>query len=203
MKPAQVPALATEHYVLSKFIEADAADVLKYASDPHVAKTVAWEAHRNEAESLAYVRRLLAQTSFEEGRIFVPWTVREAVGAPVIGSVTFTELGPSRGQVGFVFHFDYWHRNTVAEAVRGVMDWVFTRYPRIDRIQGRCFPSNTVSHQVLENSGMKFEGVNRAMLRVRGEARDISLHAITRTDWQRLCREGNYLSVPYSAAEHI
>lgn len=203
MNVFQVPQIQTEHYVLSRFVESDTADVLKYASDSQVAKTVTWEAHRNETESRAYIRRLWGQTSFEEGRVFLPWAVREKSASPVIGSVTFTELGPSRGQVGFVFHFDYWHRTTIAEAVRGVMDWVFSQNQRFDRIQGRCFPSNTVSNQLLESSGMQFEGVNRAMLRVRGEAKDISLYAMTRGDWERMRREGNYLSVPVSSAGHI
>lgn len=199
----QVPSIETEHYALSRFTEQDAADVLSYAGHPQVAKTVAWEAHRSETESLDYIRRLLERTSFSDGRLFLPWAVREKASSPVIGSVTFTELGANRGQVGFVFHFDYWHRHIAAESVRGVIEWIFLNAPRFDRIQGRCFPTNVVSNQILEAAALRFEGINRAMLRVRGEPRDISLYAITRTDWERMGQEGSYVTVPVSSPGHI
>lgn len=199
----RVPTFELEHFTLSPFREADAPDVFEYASHPQVTRSVTWGSHRSLSESRDYVRDLIERTSFETGRMFVPWAVRERCGTAVIGSITITELGPNRSQLGFVFHFDYWHRNVEAEAVRSVIDWAFTEQLRFDRIQGRCFPNHVASHQIFEAAGMQAEGVNRAMLRVRGEARDIALYAITRSDWACLKTNGRYLSGVAAARDHI
>lgn len=174
--------LAGSVVTLSPLQESDAFDVFAYAGHMHIARTVTWEAHRNAADSRRYIRDVCARRSLAEGRTFLPWAARGREGR-VLGHVTFTEQGDIRGQIGYVFHYEHWKRRLPVEALRLAIDAIYSALPRFERIQSLCLPSHVSSCELLRCVGMASEGVQRSMLRVRGEVVDLAGYAITRTDW--------------------
>lgn len=168
---------------LSPLKESDAFDIFAYAGHDQIARTVTWEAHRNAAESRRYIRSVCARCSLVEGRTFLAWAARGQREGRVLGHVTFTEQGDIRGQIGYVFHYEHWKRGLPVEALRLAIDAIYSALPRFERIQGLCLPSHVASCELLACMGMAFEGVQRSMLRVRGDVVDLAGYAITRKDW--------------------
>ncbi|MBC7387030.1 MAG: GNAT family N-acetyltransferase [Cryobacterium sp.] len=197
------PRLETKTLVLEELRESDASGVYRYASNQKVANTAIWNAHRDIQESLSYIQTLKNQISFEAGNIFLAWGVKEKGAPEIIGSVTFLELGPIRAQIGFVFHSDHWVSPNPAEALKLVIDWAFESFPQFERIQGRCMPHNASSTEILNRLGLQFEGVNHAMVKIRGEIMDLSCHAITRTQWRNRKREEGGWKIPPQSEGHI
>jgi ribosomal-protein-alanine N-acetyltransferase len=175
--------LESANIILEELHEEDAEGVFKYASHDEVAKTSIWDAHKDIQESWDYIQNVKSRVSLEPGKIFVAWAVREKNCPDVIGTVTLTQLGDIRAQVGFVFHFDHWRRSVPLEALQKVLDWSFSSFPQFERIQARCFPQNVTSRSLMERLGMAFEGINRSMVKVRGQVADLSCYAMTRQTW--------------------
>jgi ribosomal-protein-alanine N-acetyltransferase len=196
--------LESDHILLEELRDEDAEGVFKYASHDEVAKTSTWDAHKNIQESRAYVQNVRSRVSLESGKIFVAWAVREKSSPDVIGTITLTQLGDIRAQLGFVFHYDHWRRRVPIEALQKILDWSFSSFPQFERIQARCFPTNVTSSSLMERLGMAFEGINRAMLKVRGQVTDLSCYAMTRQSWRLLSEGTNGWSLRVDDAEgHI
>jgi len=169
---------------LSPLRESDAFDVFSYAGHEQIARTATWGAHRNPAESRQYIRDVCARVSLDEGQTFLAWAVRGNREGRVVGHVTFTERGDIRGQIGYVFHYEHWRQRLPVEALRLALEGIFSALPRFERIQALCLPTHIASCELLTSVGMPFEGVQRSMLRVRGQLVDLAGYAMTRTDWQ-------------------
>jgi [ribosomal protein S5]-alanine N-acetyltransferase len=175
--------LESANIILDELHEEDAQGVFMYASHEQVAKTSIWDPHKDIQESRSYIQNVRRRVSMEPGKIFLAWAVREKSSPALIGTVTLTQLGDIRAQLGFTFHYDHWRRRIPIEALRKVLDWSFSTFPEFQRIQARCLPHNVVSNNLLENLGMLLEGINRAMVQVRGQPADLSCYAMTRQSW--------------------
>ena len=179
----RVPSLESDLVTLEALTEEDAPAVFEFASHPHVTETVTWDGHKSVNDSKNYILTTQRRISFEEGQLFLVWGVREKKTGKLIGMVSLSELAPIRAQLGYVFHYDHWDRNNPLESLLLVQDYTFKNFPEIERLQARCFPTNTSSRSFLEKMGMEFEGVNHSMMRVRGETIDLTCYAMTRKRW--------------------
>jgi ribosomal-protein-alanine N-acetyltransferase len=175
--------LAGKTVTLSPLLESDAPDMLAYAGHRDVARTVTWDAHRDVDDSRAYIRDVRARRSVAEGRTFLSWAARQQGDGRVVGHVTFTEQGDIRGQIGYVFHYQHWRRRLPVESLRLAIGAIYSTLPRFERISALCLPAHVSSRDLLASVGLSFEGIQRAMLRVRGEIVDLAAYAITRSDW--------------------
>ncbi len=175
--------LTGEAVTLSPLKESDALEVFAYAGHDQIARTATWEAHRSAADSRRYIRDVSARRSLDEGKTFLSWAARGNREGRVLGHVTFTERGDIRGQIGYVFHDEHWRRRLPVETLRLAIDAIFTALPRFERIQALCLPTHVASCELLACVGMPFEGVQRSMMRVRGDVVDLAGYAMTRRDW--------------------
>jgi ribosomal-protein-alanine N-acetyltransferase len=178
-----LPRLESEEVILEALTEADASQVFNFASHDQVAKTVTWEAHKNVEVSREYIRRVRSLMSRKNGEVFLSWGVRDKESNQIVGLVSISERAEIRAQIGYVFHYDHWNRTVPLAALRLATHYAFEAFPRFERIQARCFPTSVSSRDLLQRLGMKFEGVNHAMMRVRGQLVDLSSFALTRTSW--------------------
>ena len=179
-----VPTIESSELVLEELTIAHAEGVFAFASHDQVAKTVTWEAHKNINESKQYIRSVRSKQSIKEGELFLCWAVRKKATGKIIGLISITELGPIRAQIGYVFHYDHWNHSEPMNAILMVLDYTYQNFKRFERIQGRCFPSNSTSRNLLQKVGMQFEGVNRAMMMVQGQIMDLVCFAMTRVQWK-------------------
>jgi RimJ/RimL family protein N-acetyltransferase len=177
------PTIYSETVCLRQIMEDDAQSVLNSKCHDDVVKSVAWELpHVFHSQHLT-------------------WASQDVASGETFGSVTLTELSPICAEVEFTFHCERWKKRLSFESLRLILDWAFTRFPQYKRIQARCLPTNPTSGALLDNLGMRLEGVNRAACQVGYEIPDLSCHAMTREDWA-LRQENSWSFANYDFA-HI
>ena len=166
---------------LRQVSEDDAEAILGAASHEEVLKTVAWEPHRTLEEFRRQIR--LSRN--------LGWASRHVANGQALGTVGLIELSPICAEVTFKFHQERWNSRPPLVNLQLVLDWAFTRFPMVTRIQARCFPTSVSSCHLLDTLGMRFEGVNRAMVKIRDDVFDLSSYAMTRQDWARKSGQEN------------
>jgi [ribosomal protein S5]-alanine N-acetyltransferase len=90
--------------------------------------------------------------------------------------------GRHRVAVGYVLARSAWGKGYVPEALRAVIDVLWTR-PEIYRVWAVCDVDNPASARVLEKVGMEREGVLKRYIahpNVSEEPRDVYCYAFTR-----------------------
>ena len=180
------PTLQTDDLILNEISAQDAEGIFHYASHEQIAKTTLWEAHRSIDDTLNYIQSTQKRICREPGKLFLAWSVKDASTQQIIGSVTLAQLASWRVQIGFTFHYDHWMNQKPIHALQTIIQWAFSECLPFERIQARCFPQTVASVALLERVGMKFEGVNRAMVKIEDQMVDLSCFAITRNDWNQL-----------------
>ena len=196
-----VPTLESSELILEELTDEHAEGVFAFASHDQVAKTVTWEAHKDLDESRRYIGTVKNRQSVKVGELFLCWAVKKKATGKIIGLISITELGQIRAQIGYVFHYDHWNRSEPLNAILMVLDYTFKTFRRFERIQGRCFPSNSTSRSLLEKVGMNFEGINHAMIVVQDQIMDLACYAMTRSQW--VLRRESQGRIFEEVSEHI
>ena len=191
--PQLAVTLTSETVCLRQISEGDSETIVNSEGHEEVVKTVAWETHRTLEEFRKQMRL----------NRDVAWVSRDIPKGQAFGSVGLTELSPNCAEITFSLHHERWNRHPSFESLHLVLDWAFAQFPMYARIQARCFPTNVSSCSLLDNLGMRFEGVNRAIVKIRDEFFDLSCYAITREDWARRAAHGNQRRVAEYDFVHI
>jgi ribosomal-protein-alanine N-acetyltransferase len=154
----------------------DAEDIYDYARDPHVAATTSWTPHPDVAFTRRYIERVLK--AYRDGDP-APWGVELRESGRVIGTCGFTEWYHRHGRaaLGYALARAHWGRGYTTEAVAAVIRHGFITL-QFNRIEAMCLPDNHASARVMEKTGMRYEGLLRQYLRVKGEFVDLKLYAI-------------------------
>ena len=113
------------------------------------------------------------------------WVITDKEDTPMGQLVT----GPQGDYcwLGYILHLNYRGRGYTTEAVRLLVDHLFTSKD-IVRIQAECNPENKASVRVLEKAGFTYEGLKRKAVLINGEYQDGALYSILRDEWASLDR---------------
>ncbi len=176
-----LPSLETERLLLRKLRLEDAGDLFEYASDPEVSRYTTWEAHKTIDDSRAILSQWM--DLYATGQV-APWGVVHKGDAKLIGTCGFVSWAPrhARAEVAYALSRKYWNKGYTTEAVRAVIAFGYNTM-RLNRIEARCEIPNVGSARVMEKVGMKFEGVLRQQLFVKGVYVDLKMYSILRAEW--------------------
>src|SRR5204863_8911861 len=95
-----------------------------------------------------------------------------------------------RAELGYCIGRPYWGQGIVPEAVRAIMKLGFEQIG-LNRIEARCFIENKASARVMEKCGMKYAGVHREQMLVKGRFESCKMYAILRRDYYEQNSTGN------------
>ena len=180
--------MRSERVRLRSFQADDIEDVFSYASDPVVTRNAGWEPHRSPYESMAYIRRCLAD---DWGPI--TFAIEYLAERRVIGVVDIRILSRlwGLGEIGYTLARAYWGRGFNIEAGELLIAYGF-KHLGLRRIQAVCDVDNRRSYRTMEKLGMVRERlVPRARL-ANGRTVDRFIYSILRREWDRRCREQHY-----------
>ena len=85
-------------------------------------------------------------------------------------------------EIGYVLSSKFWNKGIASEAVNEILKFAFCRLD-LQRVEAIFLPENEKSRRVLRKCGMKFEGVKRSALIVKGEYRDVEMFSIIKADY--------------------
>ena len=178
---AKIPTLNTDRLTLRKVTLNDVDDMYEYSKDESVTEYLTWSAHPDRAHTLNYVSGL--QSRYRTGDFF-DWAIVHKDSGKMIGTCGFTRFDYTNNvaEIGYVLNRDYHGQGIVSEAASAVLQFGFERLG-INRIEGRFILGNDASRRVMEKIGMKFEGVQREGMLIKGIYRDIGICSILRSEY--------------------
>lgn len=182
MEGSALDHLFGERILFRDFALSDEDAVHSFCRDPEVTRFTDWGPNRPD-DTRRFISAVVLQAKDPARSIFNLAAVQRESGR-LIGSVALwvTDEVHHRGELGYVFHPDFWRQGYATEATRALLEFGFSRLG-LQRIAGTCHPDNRGSARVMEKAGMRFEGCMRCHMLVRGRPRDSLLFAATKQDF--------------------
>ena len=173
---SDMPSLYTDRLILRRMTKKDAQDMYAYARLPEVTEYLLWHPHTGLEHTKRYLSYL--EKDYRMGN-FYDWGITLKESGKLIGTCGFTSIDTTNlcGEVGYVLNPEFWGREIAPEALRAVMDFGFCEL-KLHRIEAKYIIGNDRSRAVMEKCGMRFEGVRRSSMLVKGHFRDIGVCAI-------------------------
>lgn len=181
------PTIQSQRLILRPLTLSDDEAIFRYGSDPEVTKYVLFETHTSIEDARIFLRLTLEQYANLEPAALA---IEDKENKKLIGTIGYLNWNAAhkRIEIGYALSRDFWNRGYASEATNVLIDYLFEHSDTI-RIEARCRPENIGSSRVMEKAGMKFEGILRKQIFVKGEHQDMKIYSIIRDDWER---ENNY-----------
>lgn len=178
-----LPDIQTERLLLRKIKAKDVNDIYEYASDPLVSQYVLWSTHVNKKSSKEFIAYVKSRYNADAP---ADWAIVDKANGKVIGTAGYVSWLPlhKTGQLGYVLNRDYWGRGLMSETVSAIIDYSYINTD-INRIEARCVIENQGSARVMEKSGMKYEGILRKSMVIKGKIVDMKIYSIIRDEWNK------------------
>lgn len=178
---SRIPTLETDRLTLRRIKNCDAYDMYDYSCRSDVTKYLLWSPHPSIDYTKAYISSL--QSQYRSGN-FYDWAIVLRDENKMIGTVGYTEINThnNSAELGYVINPHFWRKGFATEAVSALIEFGFVELG-LNRIYARYMVGNENSRRVMEKCGMSFEGINRSLLYVKNEYRDIGICAVLADDY--------------------
>jgi RimJ/RimL family protein N-acetyltransferase len=162
--PRPIPRIAdlplvveTQRLVLRPLELGDADALYALASDPEVAKMMSWDAHKDRAETVAFLERMIAARN--EGTS-VGWAILE--GGTPIGVISidgirweFRAWRVDRAEMGYWLGRPHWGKGLMSEAATAALRFAFETLG-LHKVTIGCVEGNDASRKIIEKLGFRF-----------------------------------------------
>lgn len=174
--------LETERLILRRFTIHDTEAVYNnWTSDSKVSKYMRWEHHKNINETRLKINDWLERYNKKN---FYQWAItikgtEEPIGA--IGLFVVNE-GDMCGDFGYSISRKHWGQGIASEALKAVIKFAF-EVVGFNRIESYHSINNPASGKVMQNAGMKFEGLARQKYKSNFGFEDCNMYAVLKEDF--------------------
>ena len=160
--PARI-RLETDRVILRALTWDDLDDIYAYASDPEVAASTTWEAHKTRDDSREFLGRVM---SWYDDGFGGPWGLQLRATGRVIGTCGLA-ITPQHGraELGYALGRAHWGQGLMTEVVREVIRYGFEELG-LNRIEARCIPTNIGSARGMQKARMTNDGTIRGQVTV-------------------------------------
>ena len=174
---ADPPVLETERLILTKITEEHAEDMYEYSCDPDVTRYLTWSCHASVGQTQRYIK--LLQKKYADGT-FNDWGVVLKETGKFIGTCGYTsfDFEEAQAEMGYVLAKPYWGKGYAAEAVKCAMKYAIDNFG-IKGFHAKHMEGNDASGRVMQKCGMKFEGMFRHSMFIKGEFKNIVVYRCT------------------------
>ena len=158
--------------------------MFEYAKSSEVTEYLLWSPHSSRLITKKYLRSV--QSLYRKGDMN-DWAIVYKDNNKMIGTCGFANLDYNnrKGEVGYGLNKQYWGKGIAAEALQAVLRYGFSEL-KLERIEARYMEGNINSSRVMEKCGMKYEGMNRSSMFVKGEFKNIGTYSILKDEFTEL-----------------
>ena len=178
-----IPVLETERLVLRAPRLGDAKIIVTLANDVRIAENTARIPHpyrKADADDFVLAANRGSETTF----------LITAHNGAVMGACGFTQIDRHPPEVGYWLGVKFWGKGYATEAVRAVIDHVFTDLD-CEAIHSAARVTNPASRRVLEKCGFQWTGAGLLRIRALASSAPIDRFRLDRGLWASLKSWGN------------
>lgn len=138
---------------LRPFRLSDVDDLLLWAGDDRVTKSIRWKTLTSKEEALTFIREVC---------IPHPWRRSICIDHRSMGFVSVLPGSGDercRAEIGYALAVEYWGQGIATEALKLAIPQVFKDFPEVLRLQAFAAVENLASQRVLEKAGFLKEGL--------------------------------------------
>jgi len=149
--------ITTERLILKTFRLSDVADITRVCDNYNVSKSTLFIPYPYDSDyAAAWVSTL--EESFANSRSY-DFAITDKNTGEFYGGISISHNAEdNNGEFGFWLGEPYWGKGYATEAARAIIDFGFT-VKKFHKVYARHFESNPASGKVLQNAGMKQEGL--------------------------------------------
>jgi ribosomal-protein-alanine N-acetyltransferase len=180
--PKDLPTLETPRLILRKLRMDDAEDMFEYAQDRELGLNGLWLPYTQLQESIDDLAEAIA--AYEKGNLW-DWAIEHRADRKMIGRLNFHHYRPkdASAEIGYALNRRYWGQGYGTEATGRLLHFGFEQM-NLHRISAVVLTDNLASIRVLTKIGMRFEGVMREAIAIRGYHEDLHSYSILRPEWE-------------------
>ncbi len=178
---SNLPTIETERILLRKMSLNDAKDMFEYAQDSQVSKYITWYAHHSIQDSKLFLQDTI--NNYQNNQVS-SWGIVHKAEQKFIGTAGFIDwnIEQARAEIGYTLSGKYWGKGYMTEVVNAIIYFGFTTM-MLNRIEARCVIENIASARVMEKVGMKYEGILRQCMFIKGKYRDLKIYSILKDEF--------------------
>jgi len=178
---SNLPTIETERIILRKMSLNDAKDMFEYAQDSEVSKYTGWYTHNSIQDTKLFLQYTI--NNYKNNHIS-NWGIVHKAEEKFIGTAGFIDwnIEHSRAEIGYTLSGKYWRKGYMTEVVNAIIYFGFTTM-MLNRIEAKCVIENIASARVMEKVGMKYEGILRQCMFVKGKYRDLKIYSILKEEF--------------------
>ena len=177
--------LQTKRLRLREFVWDDLEAVYAYQSDPLVVQHLCSGPATREDCRRELALYIAQQTAEPRLRYALALTALESDQAIGCCSLKIVQTEQREGELGYVLQRGVWGRGYGSEAARALLAFGFEQLG-LEQIIATCNPANAPSIRVLEQLGMRYQGLLPEKKWCKGQWRDTSLYALPAEAWRAL-----------------
>ena len=172
--------LETKRLILRKFEQSDFEAVHAYASDPNITKYMVWGPNTLEQTKWFIDQAVLTAEKNPVTNYQYAAILKES--GTLIGACNIAVNG-SAAEIGWILNSQYHRQGYGTEMGEFLLEFGFVTL-NLHRIIALCDSENYGSYRIMENIGMRKEGLFIEGRECRGGYRDELSYAITKSEWE-------------------
>ena len=180
----------TPRLLLRRIDLCDVRDMYAYSSCENVTEYLLWSPHQSEYITRCVVEKL--KRDYREGMYHELAVIFKETGK-MIGTCGITSVDTANysAEIGYVLSSEYWGNGLAFEAASVLQNFAFCELGA-NRVEAKYIVGNENSRRVMEKLGMRFEGIQRSKLFVKGAFRDIGIYSVLADEYFAVPRENLY-----------
>jgi len=171
-------AMNTPSFILREWQLSDAASLAENANNINIWNNVRdyFPHPYSEKDGQEFITKVLNGEFGYQKAIVVEG---QAVGS--IGIFLRTDVERISAELGYFIGEKYWNRGIMTDAVKEMVDYVFTDFPHLRKIYATPFDFNISSQKVLQKAGFECEGVLKESAIKNGKVIDLHYYSLLKS----------------------
>ncbi|KAK4339551.1 hypothetical protein RND71_041013 [Anisodus tanguticus] len=163
---------------LRPFKLTDVDDMMLWAGDDRVTRTIRWKTLTSKEEALTFIKDVCMPHPWRRSICIDDRSIGFVSVFPGSGTVLFYRDDRSRVDLGYAIAVEYWGQGIATKAVKMTIPQVYNDFPEVIRLQALADVENKASQRVLEKAGFLKEGILRKYGYHKGKIVDLVMYSL-------------------------
>ena len=166
----------SESLTLRPFRVSDVDDLMLWAGDEQVTRTIRWKTITSKEEALTFIKEVCIPHHFCRSICIDD----RSIGFVLV--IRWSGGDRHKADIGYGVAAKHWGQGIATKAVKMVISEVFKDFPDLVRLQAFAVVENIASQRVLEKAGFTREGLLRKYTFLKGQLKDLVIYSFLTTD---------------------